>query len=521
MHRVPHASGLLARLTPATTVSLAALLASLLTACASAPQSNADSVVNSAAKVESLLLAPLAASTDITAQDIANVDLTKNRQTDLWQRMRAGFAMPDLTTAAALDKTAWYAARGEYVKRSFERARPFLFHIVEELEKRGMPTELALLPLVESAYNPLAVSSAQAAGMWQFIPSTGKHYKLTQNWWRDERRDIIASTTAALDYLQMLHGMFGDWHLALAAYNWGEGAVGRAIERAKAKGEPFDYASLKMPAETAGYVPKLQAVKNLVMNPALYNLALPDVPNTPYFATITKDRDIDVKTAAKFADMPVADFVALNPAHNRPVIPGANKPVLILPADRVDTFKQNLQNSDGKSLSSWQAYLLKAGEKLDQVAKRFGIDLATLRSVNGISARSRLAPGHTLLVPKGTSAGSAGSAADDVAKFKAQEIALPANLAQPAVLAQERSVKTAYVVRRGDTLAGIAKKFNVSADDVKRSNKLSSASVAPGNKLVIDHIVVEKPGARKVAAKSSKKFKAAPKAKRAVKIARR
>ena len=490
------------------------ILFSLLAACASAPPP-----ASTVAAVESPLLAPLAIATDIMAQNVANIDLTKNRQNDLWQRMRAGFAMPDLTTPAAQDKTTWYAARIEYVKRSFERSRPFLFHIVEELEKRGMPTELALLPLVESAYNPKAVSSAQAAGMWQFIPSTGKHYKLTQDWWRDDRRDIIASTTAALDYLQMLHGMFGDWHLALAAYNWGEGAVGRAIERAKAKGQPYDYASLKMPAETAGYVPKLQAVKNLVMNPALYNLALPDVPNAPYFATITKDRDIDVKTAARFADMPVEDFVTLNPAHNRPVIPGANKPVLILPADRIDTFKQNLQDSDGKSLSSWQAYLMKAGEKLDQIAARFGIDLATLRSVNGIGTRSRLTPGHTLLVPKSGLVSSGGMTSGG--SGRAGEIPLPVNLDQPAVLAQERAVRTAYVVRKGDTLADIAKKFNVSAEDVKRSNNLASLSLAPGKKLAIDHIVVDKPGGRKVAATSGKKFKAAPKAKRAVKIARR
>ena len=475
----------------------------LLGACASAPPP--------VKTVESSLLAPLAISTEVRDQEVTNVDLTKAAgQNDLWQRMRAGFAMPDLTTTAAHDKTAWYAARGEYVKRSFERSRPFLFHIVEELEKRGMPTELALLPLVESAYNPQAVSSAQAAGMWQFIPSTGKKYKLTQDWWRDERRDIIASTAAALDYLQMLHGMFNDWHLALAAYNWGEGAVGRAVERAKARGESVDYASLKMPAETAGYVPKLQAIKNIVMNPALYNIALPDVPNAPYFATIIKERDIDVKTAAKFADMPVEEFTALNPAHNRPVIPGGNRPTLILPADRINTFKQNLENSQGKSLSSWQAYLLKAGEKLEQVAARFGIDLALLRSVNGIGARSRLIPGHTLLVPK-----------DGKADGKAAEIALPVNLDQPAVLAQERAVRTAYVVRKGDTLAGIAKKYNVSTDDVRRSSKLASANVSPGQKLMIDHVVVEKPGVRKVAAKSGKKFKAAPKSRRTVKLAHR
>lgn len=481
----------------------------LLAACAGAPPAQSVPVVpapGGASPVTSALLAPLAraeVNIDVQGQDIANVDVTQNRPEDLWQRMRAGFSMPDLTTAAAQEKTVWYAARGEYVKRSFERAKPFLFHIVEELEKRGMPTELALLPLVESAYNPKAVSPAQAAGMWQFIPSTGKQYKLTQDWWRDERRDIIASTTAALDYLQMLHGMFGDWHLALASYNWGEGAVGRAVERARAKGEKTDYASLRMPAETAGYVPKLQAIKNIVMRPGLYNVALPEVPNAPYFATITKTRDIDVKTAAKFAEMPVEEFLALNPAHNRPVIPGANRSTIVLPTGKVDAFNRNLIDSEGKSISSWQAYLLKAGEKLETVAAKFGIDLGTLRAINGIGLRSKLKPGHTLIVPK---------------DGKAQDLALPVNIDQPAVLAQERLVKTAHVVKKGDTVASIAKRYKVSADDVKKWNKLA-ASVTVGQKLVIEQVVTDRPAKRRIASKSSKKGKATVKPKRALKVA--
>ena len=512
MHRSPGSSKFVS-------VVFAIAASILLTACAgpqpagfTSPSSASDSAAASS---------PLAArarsesSVDVQGRDVANVDIRQQPADDLWQRMRAGFAMPDLTTQAAAEKTAWYAARSEYLKRSFERARPFLFHIVEELEKRGMPTEIALLPLVESSYNPRAVSSAQAAGMWQFIPSTGKHYKLTQDWWRDDRRDIIASTSAALDYLQMLHGMFNDWHLALAAYNWGEGAVGRAVAKARANGEPADYASLRMPAETAGYIPKLQAVKNIVMNAALYNVALPQVPNAPYFATITKTRDIDVKTAARFADMPVEEFLALNPAHNRPVIPGANRPVLVLPADRIDTFKQNLENHGGKPISSWQAHLVKAGEKLEAVAARFGIDVASLRSVNGLGARTGVKPGHTLLVPKDGKAADARNGSD------AAERLLPVNLDQPAVLMPARLVKTAYVVRTGDTLAGIAKKYQVSGDDIKKWNKLAAAGIAPGQKLVIEQMVAAKEPGRRVAAKSVKKGKAVQKPKRAIKVARR
>ena len=261
-----------------------------------------------------------------------------------------------------------------------------------------------------------------------------------------------------------------------------------------------------MPAETAGYVPKLQAIKNIVMNPGLYNVALPSVPNAPYFTTITKTRDIDVKTAAKFADMPVEEFVALNPAHNRPVIPGANHPTIVLPADRIDTFKRNLENSQGKSISSWQAYLLKAGEKLEAVAARFGIEVSLLRSINGIGARSKVKTGHTLLVPK---------------DGKAHDIMLPVNLDQPAVLAQERLVKISHVVRKGDTLPGISKKYRVSPDDMKRWNKLAGSSVSTGQKLVIEQIVADRPVKRRVASKGAKKGKAAHKPKRTLKVAAR
>jgi len=205
-----------------------------------------------------------------------------------------------------------------------------------------MPMELALLPMVESAYNPTAYSRSRASGLWQFIPATGKQYKLEQNWWLDARRDIIASTAAALDYLQYIYELHGDWHLALASYNWGEGAVGRAINKNKALGLPTDYLSLSMPDETRQYVPKLQALKNIFSNPkVLTNLNLRGVPNRPYFATVTKTANIDVKLAAKLAEMPVQEFVALNPAHNRPVI--KSETPLVIPADKVDRFINNLE----------------------------------------------------------------------------------------------------------------------------------------------------------------------------------
>ncbi len=239
---------------------------------------------------------------------------------DLWDRIRRGFAVQDLDSALVREKTAYYAARPDYLQRVFDRSRLYLYHIVEEIEKRGLPTELALLPMVESAFNPMAYSRAHASGLWQFIPGTGKRYELTQNWWYDGRRDIVDSTAAALEYLAKLYDMHGDWQLALASYNWGENAVTRAIAKNKASNLPTDYAHLHMPAETRQYIPKLQALKNIIRDPKPFGIDLGPLPNQPYFATWDDVRDIDVQLAAKLAEMPVEEFVALNPGFSRPLI---------------------------------------------------------------------------------------------------------------------------------------------------------------------------------------------------------
>jgi membrane-bound lytic murein transglycosylase D len=213
-------------------------------------------------------------------------------RTDLWARVRRGFAMPELDGALVADRERWYASRPDYVERMTTRSSRYMFYIVEELERRGMPTEIALLPYVESAFNPQAVSSARASGMWQFMAATGKDFDLKQNLFRDDRRDVLASTRAALDYLTRLHAQFGDWQLALAAYNWGEGSVQRAIAKNRKAGLPEDYASLKMPEETRTYVPKLQAVKNIVADPARFGIVLPPLANHPYFLRVPIERDI-------------------------------------------------------------------------------------------------------------------------------------------------------------------------------------------------------------------------------------
>src|SRR5918999_4683136 len=302
-------------------LTLAALLVS---ACAQAPQApDAPETVQTAQSVEGAAPAPervkpsarTPESTAVTppafpadSQEIrdrlrglASIDRTAPLD-DLWQRIRYGFAMPDLDNTLVREKTRYYAARPDYLQRIFDRSRLYLYHIVEEIEKRGLPTELALLPMVESAFNPMAYSRAHASGIWQFIPGTGKRFELEQNWWYDERRDIVESTNAALDYLEKLYEMHGDWHLALASYNWGENAVARAIAKNRSAGKPTDYESLPMPAETRHYIPKLQALKNIIANPEPLGINMGPIPNQPYFASITKLRDIDVQLAARLAE---------------------------------------------------------------------------------------------------------------------------------------------------------------------------------------------------------------------------
>ncbi len=325
-----------------------------------------------------------------------SIDLTAH-STNLWERIRNGFAMTDLNDDLVLHYQQWYQNRPDALRRMVARSRPYLHYIVDELESRGMPTELALLPMVESSFNPNAYSPAHAAGLWQFIPATGKRFNLEQNWWRDERRDVISSTGAALDYLQAIYEMHGDWHLALASYNWGEGAVKRAIGKNESRGLPTDYPNLTMPNETRHYVPKLQALKNILGNPAqIARLDLPMIPNEPYFATLETRRPMDIKTAARLANMPLEEFQRLNPSHNRPVIKAATP--LVIPTDKLDAFRDNLQNTQAP-LSQWQAYTLTAPQRLDRIAASFDTTPGELARANGLSEKVRLGAGSTLLVP--------------------------------------------------------------------------------------------------------------------------
>ena len=391
---------------------------------------------------------------------------------DLWERIRRGFAMPDLQVDQVQGRERWYADRPDYIQRMTARSSKYLYHIVEELEQRNMPTELALLPFIESAFNPQAVSSARASGMWQFMPRTGKDFDLKQNAFRDDRRDVLASTRAALDYLQRLYGMFGDWHLALAAYNWGEGNVGKALARNKRLGEPLSYTDLRMPAETRLYVPKLQAMKNLVANPDGLGVTLPPIPNHPYFQTVPLPRDADVAVIAKLADVSMDDFKALNPSAHRPVMLASGTPHILLPWDNAEIFQRNLESHDGQ-LASWTAWVAPKNMKVADAAKRVGMSEEELRTVNKIPPRMLIKAGSALLVPRSA------QQQKDVSEKLADNGQL--NLAPEQVL-RKQVVKA----RKGDTMASVAKRYKVSVDQLADWNKLAlNSSLKPGQKVML------------------------------------
>lgn len=392
---------------------------------------------------------------------------------DLWERIRRGYAMPNLTSHLVRDREQWYSARPDYIFRMTDRSRKYLFHIVEELERRNMPTELALLPFVESAFNPQAVSSAKAAGMWQFMPATGKSFELKQNVFRDDRRDVLASTRAALDYLQKLHGMFGDWHLALAAYNWGEGNVGRAIAHNKRAGMGTSYLDLNMPAETRLYVPKLQAVKNIVAKPEAFQAELPLIENHPYFQEVRLTRDIDVTLAAKLADVQLEDFKALNPAANRPVILAAGTPQILLPWDNAKVFLRNFEAYTLGQYASWTTWSVPKTMSSAEAARQTGMSENDLRSVNNIPSRMLIKAGSTLLVPRSAKVDK------DVTSHVAENGHMGLS---PETVIRRLTVKA----RKGDTVASLAQRYRISALDVAGWNSVTASSaLKPGQSVVI------------------------------------
>ncbi|MEH0165060.1 transglycosylase SLT domain-containing protein [Roseateles microcysteis] len=468
-----------------------ALCAALLSGCAGMqpPPSEVPAPVVEAAAVAAPAPAPAvvvpAPAAEVAAKpDTALLQDTLNPErkidldapaahADLWSRMRAGFAMPELDNDGVRRAEAWYGSRPDYVGRMTERGSRYLFHIIEELEKRGMPTELALLPFVESAFVTDAKSSAKAVGMWQFMPATGRDFSLKQNIFRDDRRDVLASTRAALDYLGRLYKQFGDWHLALAAYNWGQGNVAKAIARNERLGLPTDYGSIKMPDETRYYIPKLQAVKNIVLDPARFSLNLPPVANHPYFLSVNIERDIDVELAARLAEMEIDDFKLFNPQMNKPVVLANATAQLLLPYDNAGRFVTNLAAHRGQ-LASWTAWVVPRTMKPADAAKQVGMSEAQLREINKIPPKMLVKGGSTLLVPRTAKRNQ------DVSEHLADNASM--NLA-PDVPPLRR---VTHKAGKGESVATVAARYKVSRSQVAQWNKVSSkASFKPGQAVVL------------------------------------
>ena len=402
-------------------------------------------------------------------------------RTDLWARVRIGLAVPNLESDPVRKWELWYSSRPDYVQRMTERGGRYLFHIVEEVNKRGLPTELALLPFIESAFNPQAMSSAKASGMWQFVPATGRDFALRQNMFRDDRRSVLGSTRAALDYLQSLHKQFGDWQLALAAYNWGQGSVSRAIAKNQRAGLPTDYASLQMPEETRNYYPKLQAVKNIVLRPEAHGITLPPLRNHPYFISVAINRDIDVDMAARLAGLPLEEFKQLNPQMNKPLIMASITPQVLLPYDNANRFVHAIGQHRGQ-LATWTAWQAPRTLRPTEAARLTGMNEPQLREVNNIPKGMLVKAGSTLLVYRSAQRQA------DVAEQVAEQATLA--LAPDRPPGKRISFKAG---KKGDSVLAVAQRYRVSPQMVAQWNGTgANGHFKPGQAVVVE--VAVKPG---------------------------
>ena len=450
---------------------------------------------------------------------------------DLFQRMRAGFVLDDVEHATVEREVRWFASHPTYLDRTFKRGERYLYHIVNEIEARKMPLELALLPVVESAFNPVAYSRARASGLWQFIPGTGRRYDLKQNWYYDGRRDVVAATTAALDYLEFLSEEFdGDWLLAVAAYNCGEANIARAVKKNRAAGKPTDFFSLKLPRETRAYVPKLLAMRRIVHDPAAHGLEFAPIADQPYFAKVDVAAQIDLHVAAELAELAPEELLALNPAFNHWVTDPDGPHQLLVPVDQGVKFTEAIAALPPEKRVRVVYHHVRKGDTLGGIADKYGVSIAAIKTANKIRG-TLIRPGQDLLItaaptgmgssasttlvaarePRNTSdkhivrrgdtlwsiarshgvtmesiASSNGLSSDDtLAVGQVLQIRGTTTLAATDGGAVETR-STTYVVRRGDTLSRIANKFRVRLSDLLGWNDLSSRSVIkPGQRLVM------------------------------------
>jgi len=392
---------------------------------------------------------------------------------NLWDRIRAGFALPDIENSRIDRELSWYASHQTYLDRVVERAQPYMHYIVDQLDANQIPLEIALLPIVESAFQPFAYSHGRASGIWQFIPSTGRRFGLNQNWWYDGRRDVCASTQAAIKLLSLLHNEFnGDWLLALAAYNSGGGNVERAIRKNKRRHKPTDFFSLDLPPETRYYVPKLLALKKLINNPYMYKVQLARIDDTPYFERIKLDSQIDLALAADLADMDLDDLYELNPAYNRWATSPAGDNYLLIPLDNADEFKRNLANYPAEKRIKWVRHKIRRGETISTIATNYHVSIDIIKRVNHMRS-NLLRAGHDLTIPVASKSLSSYSLSANQRKRSAQN-------------RQHKGTKITHVVQAGDTLWDLAQRHRVGVRQLAKWNGMAPRdTLVPGQTIVI------------------------------------
>ncbi|MDO3385691.1 LysM peptidoglycan-binding domain-containing protein [Gilvimarinus sp. SDUM040013] len=397
-------------------------------------------------------------------------------EADLWHRIRAGFELQDYAHPKMDQYVRWYSSHPEYIERVFNRGERYLYHIVGRIEAEGLPLEIALMPVVESAFDPFAYSHATATGMWQFMAGTGSDYGLKQNWWYDGRRDVIDSTDAAITHLKRLHALFdGDWLLALAAYNTGQGRLMRSIKRNKRAGKPTDFWSLELPRETRAYVPQLLALSKVINEPSAYNIALPELANAPYFVSVDIDSQLDLAQAAELAGISMDELYLLNPGFNRWATDPEGPHRLNIPVAKQADFNQGLAAIPTESRISWQRYTIRSGDSLIKIARQFNTSAEALQTANNLRS-SRIRAGDTLLIPKASANGAhyAFSAPQRLAKT------------QEKSKGAAGSQKIMYTVRKGDSFWRIANQHKVSVSSLTRWNGMAPReTLKPGQQLVI------------------------------------
>ena len=395
--------------------------------------------------------------------------LIQEKPENIWKVVNKGYGIPDPKKKWAKKVVKkyerWYSEHPVYTYRMFERTKRYIYYVVQEVKKRNMPMEIALLPIIESAYNPIARSNMKAVGLWQFIPSTGKNYGLKQNWWKDERSNVILSTNASLNYLEKLYKQFGTWELALAGYNAGEGKVAREIKKNKRRKRPTDYYTISLPRETDEYVSKLIAMKHIIQNPSKFNVDVPYIPNAPYFEEVTLTEQMDIDLILKLADISSEEFELLNAHHKRPLIPKEQEPtIILLPKYKIETYNKNLAEHN-EPLSNWVLYKPKRKESIMKVAKRFDINLSTFKRINSLNGRVTFRRNSTVLIPKSN--------------------ALKSKYTLKGTGDYNYTSVGTHHVSKGDTLGGIARKYKVSIEDLKEFNELDSHIIIIGTTIDI------------------------------------